>query len=127
MTSLICWRLFRPQTAASKAAFAIKSATMRHGRSGALAFCLAFDYVTTRSDHQKYSPMRTTLPIRVKKFIGVFFIVLLVVVYSLVAVAIASATLANAPWYAHMLYFMFSGVLWIVPAMVIIKWMSTES
>ena len=56
-----------------------------------------------------------------------FFIVILVIVYALVAVAIASATLANAPWYAHMLYFMFSGVLWVVPAMVIIKWMSTES
>ena len=100
---------------------------MRHGPVGPLAFCCAIDYVTSRSDHEKSFFMRTTLPIRVKKFIGVFFIVLLVVVYSLVAVAIASATLANAPWYAHMLYFMFSGILWIVPAMAIIKWMSTES
>ena len=71
--------------------------------------------------------MRTTLPTRAKKFIGVFFIVLLVIVYALVAVAIASATLATAPWYAHMMYFAFSGVLWVLPAMVIIKWMSTES
>jgi len=71
--------------------------------------------------------MRTTLPLRAKKMIGMFLIVLLVVVYALIAVAIAAATLANAPWYAHMLYFMFSGVLWIVPAMVIIKWMAKES
>ena len=71
--------------------------------------------------------MRMTLPLRVKKLIGMFFIVLLVIVYALVAVAIASATLANAPWYAHMLYFLFSGFLWVIPAMVIIKWMSTES
>ena len=71
--------------------------------------------------------MRTTLPIRAKKMIGMFFIILLVIVYALVAVAIATAVLATAPWYAHTLYFMFSGVLWIVPAMVIIKWMSTES
>lgn len=71
--------------------------------------------------------MRTTLPLRVKKMIGMFFIVLLVIVYALVAVAIASATLANAPWYAHLLYFGFSGFLWVLPAMVIIKWMSTES
>ena len=49
------------------------------------------------------------------------------IVYALIAVAVASATLANAPWYAHMAYFAFSGVLWIVPAMVIIKWMSTET
>lgn len=71
--------------------------------------------------------MRTTLPIRIKKMIGMFFIVLLVIVYALIAVAVASATLANAPWYAHMLYFAFSGILWILPAMVIIKWMSTET
>ncbi len=71
--------------------------------------------------------MRTTLPIRARKFIGTIFIIVLVLVYAVVAVAVASATLAEAPWYAHALYFMFSGVLWVVPAMVIIKWMSTEN
>lgn len=84
-------------------------------------------YTSGKFKPQPRPTMRTTLPIRVKKMIGMFFIVILVIVYALVAVAIASATLANAPWYAHMLYFMFSGVLWVVPAMVIIKWMSTES
>ena len=68
--------------------------------------------------------MRTTLPMRARKFIGVFFIVALVLVYALAAVAVATATLATAPWYAHALYFLFSGVLWVVPAMVIIKWMA---
>ena len=71
--------------------------------------------------------MRTTLPLRAKKMIGMILIVVLVCVYALVAVAIASATLATAPWWAHMLYFAFSGFLWVLPAMVIIKWMSTES
>ncbi|MEL7229494.1 MAG: DUF2842 domain-containing protein [Pseudomonadota bacterium] len=71
--------------------------------------------------------MRTTLPIRFKKMIGMILIVILVCVYSLVAVAVATVAIPNAPWYAHMLYFGFSGVLWIIPAMVIIKWMSTES
>lgn len=71
--------------------------------------------------------MRTTLPLRLKKMIGMFLIIALVIVYALVAVAIATATLSQAPWYAHALYFAFSGVLWIVPAMIIIKWMATES
>jgi len=57
---------------------------------------------------------------------GTIFIVVLVLVYAVVAVAVASATLAKAPWYAHMLYFMFSGFLWVMPAMVIIKWMLRE-
>lgn len=70
--------------------------------------------------------MRTTLPPRVRKFIGTIFIIILVVVYALVAVSIASATLANAPWYAHTLYFLFSGVLWVVPAMILIKWMAKQ-
>ncbi len=71
--------------------------------------------------------MRTTLPLRVKKLIGTFFLIILVVVYALAAVAIASATLADAPWYAHLAYFAFSGILWVVPAMVIIKWMSKDT
>ena len=68
--------------------------------------------------------MRTTLPPRVRKFIGTILIIVLVIVYALVAVAVASATIANAPWYAHALFFMFSGVLWILPAMWLIKWMA---
>ncbi|MEE9375545.1 MAG: DUF2842 domain-containing protein [Rhizobiaceae bacterium] len=71
--------------------------------------------------------MKTTLSLRTKKFIGTFFIIILVVLYALVAVAIASAILADAPWYAHLAYFGLSGVLWVVPAMVIIKWMATPS
>ena len=68
--------------------------------------------------------MRTTLSQRFRKLMGTVFIVLLVVIYALVAVAVASAILANAPWYAQALFFLFSGVLWILPAMGIIKWMA---
>lgn len=71
--------------------------------------------------------MRTTLPLRVKKMIGLFLILALIFIYAIVAVTIAGATLANAPWYAHMLYFAFSGILWVVPAAIIIKWMETVS
>jgi len=70
--------------------------------------------------------MRTTLPPRLRKFIGTIFLIILVVVYALTAVTVASATLAHAPWYAQALYFLFSGVLWFVPAMVLIKWMAKE-
>ncbi|HEV7434144.1 MAG TPA: DUF2842 domain-containing protein, partial [Pseudorhizobium sp.] len=31
---------------------------------------------------------------------------------------------ANYPWWVHLLYFFFSGLLWILPAMLIIKWMA---
>ncbi|MEM1038599.1 MAG: DUF2842 domain-containing protein [Pseudomonadota bacterium] len=70
--------------------------------------------------------MRTTLPIRVKKLIGGMLLVVLVFAYSLAAVSLASATIATSPWYIHLAFFFVGGFLWILPAMVIIKWMSTE-
>lgn len=60
-----------------------------------------------------------------KKLIGTFALVALVVLYALIATAIATAQLAESPWWAHMLYFFFTGILWVVPAMFIIKWMLT--
>jgi RsiW-degrading membrane proteinase PrsW (M82 family) len=63
----------------------------------------------------------------VKKLIGTVGIVTLVIVYALVATAIATARLADSPWWVHALYFLFTGLLWVVPAMFIIKWMATPS
>lgn len=67
------------------------------------------------------------LSTRRKKFLGIFFIVGLVLIYSIVAVTVAAAVLNSAPWYAHALYFGFSGVMWVLPAALIIKWMVTDS
>ena len=64
------------------------------------------------------------MPIRLKKFIGMILLVSLVAIYSIVAVMIASAQLAQSHWSVHLAYFAFSGLLWVVPAMVIIKWMA---
>ena len=68
--------------------------------------------------------MRLTPTIR--KIMSVFFLVILVTVYALLAVTIAAAVLGNAPWYAQAMFFFTTGVLWIVPAMFIIKWASQE-
>ncbi|MBX4964386.1 DUF2842 domain-containing protein [Rhizobium binae] len=64
------------------------------------------------------------MPDRLRKFIGTILIIVLVLVYALVANTIAVATLGNAPWWGHLLYFLLTGLLWILPAMVIIKWMA---
>ncbi len=63
------------------------------------------------------------MPIRLRKFIGMLLIVTLVVLYAIIATAVASAFLAKSPWYVHLAYFLLSGVLWIVPAMLVITWM----
>lgn len=64
------------------------------------------------------------MPPRLRSFIGTILIIILVLLYALVATTIASLMLAQSPWWVHLLYFLFSGLLWILPAMLIIKWMA---
>lgn len=64
------------------------------------------------------------MSVRARKLVGMVALVVLVVVYALVAVAIAVANLSDSSSMVHLAYFFFSGLLWIVPAMFIIKWMA---
>lgn len=64
------------------------------------------------------------MPLRLKKFIGTILIVILVSLYAVLATTIATLTLSSSPWYVHLLYFLLTGVLWILPAMLIIRWMA---
>jgi hypothetical protein len=66
------------------------------------------------------------MPVRLKKLIGTILLVLLVVVYSLLATMIAVAQLSQSGPIAHLLFFLIGGLVWILPAMVIIKWMVSE-
>lgn len=61
---------------------------------------------------------------RLRSFIGTILIIILVIVYALAATTFATLLLGTAPWWVHFLYFLISGLLWILPAMVIIKWMA---
>ncbi|WP_137113832.1 DUF2842 domain-containing protein [Mesorhizobium sp. GR13] len=63
------------------------------------------------------------MPIRLKKLIGTVLLVALVVIYSLLATAIAVARLGDSGPVVHLLFFLISGLLWILPAMLLIKWM----
>ena len=62
------------------------------------------------------------MPIRLKKLIGTILLVALVIVYALVATTVAAARLAESGPAVHLAFF-FTGILWIVPAMGIIKWL----
>ncbi|MBX9451481.1 MAG: DUF2842 domain-containing protein [Mesorhizobium sp.] len=63
------------------------------------------------------------MPVRLKKLIGTVLLVLLVAVYAILATIIAVAQLAESGPLVHLAYFFFTGLLWVLPAMVIIKWM----
>ena len=66
------------------------------------------------------------MPIRLKKLIGTFLLVALVIVYALLATMIAVAQLSQSGPLVHFAFFLFSGLLWVLPAMAIIKWMMVE-
>lgn len=66
------------------------------------------------------------MPIRLKKLIGTVLLVALVVVYAVVAMIVAVAQLSESGPLAHLLFFLFSGLLWVLPAMGIIKWLLVE-
>ncbi len=63
------------------------------------------------------------MPIRLKKLIGTILLVALVIVYALVATMVAVAQLSESGPLVHLAFFLFSGILWILPAMGIIKWL----
>ena len=67
------------------------------------------------------------MPVRIKKLIGTVLLVLLVIVYALVATTVAVAQLAESGPVVHLAFFFLSGLLWVLPAMWIIKWMVTPS
>lgn len=61
--------------------------------------------------------------VRLRKFIGMVALVALVVVYAILSTAIAVAQLADAGPLMHLAYYFLTGLLWIIPAMFIIRWM----
>ncbi|MDQ6434580.1 DUF2842 domain-containing protein [Mesorhizobium sp. LHD-90] len=67
------------------------------------------------------------MPIRLKKLIGAILLVALVVVYAVVATIVAVAQLAQSGPLAHFAFFLIGGLVWILPAMGIIKWMMLPS
>jgi len=66
------------------------------------------------------------MPLRLKKLIGMFLLVALVIIYALVASIFAVAQLSESGPWVHFLFFLLSGLLWVLPAMGIIKWLMLE-
>jgi hypothetical protein len=66
------------------------------------------------------------MPIRLKKLIGCILLVVLVIVYAIAATLVAVARLSESGPLLQFLFFLFSGVLWVLPAMGIIKWLIIE-
>ncbi len=66
------------------------------------------------------------MPVRLKKLLGTFVLLALVIVYAIFATDYASLYLGDAPGYVHLMYFLVTGLLWVVPAVFLIRWMERE-
>ena len=64
------------------------------------------------------------MSIRQRKLIGAVALIVLVVAWSLVAMALAQTVLTSISGLVATIYYVVAGLGWILPAMPLIKWMS---
>ena len=64
------------------------------------------------------------MPIRLRKLIGAVLLFALVIVWALVAMALAQAPLIRDNAIASVAYYVIAGLGWVLPAMPIVAWMS---
>jgi glucan phosphoethanolaminetransferase (alkaline phosphatase superfamily) len=64
------------------------------------------------------------VPARLRSLIGTLLLIALVAVYALVASAVAVTQLAESSAWVHLAFFAASGLVWVLPAMLIIWWMA---
>ena len=62
--------------------------------------------------------------IRTRKLIGAFGLLVLVTVWSLVAMTLAQSALTNINGLVAVIYYVVAGLGWVLPAMLLVKWMS---
>jgi len=60
---------------------------------------------------------------RSKKFIGVFVLLIGVMVYAFAVLTIGQIRMVEAGPLAQLAFFAFFGLIWIVPAALLIRWM----
>jgi hypothetical protein len=66
----------------------------------------------------------TAMPIRLRKFIGAIALFGLVIVWALVAMALAQVPAVHDSMIASIAYYVIAGIGWVLPAMPIVAWMS---
>jgi hypothetical protein len=62
--------------------------------------------------------------IRTRKLIGTVGLLALVMVWSLVAMALAQSALTSVSGWVATIYYIVAGLGWVLPAMLLVKWMA---
>jgi hypothetical protein len=64
------------------------------------------------------------MPIRLRKLIGAFALIALVVIWALVAMALAQSPAIKANGLVEVIYYVVAGLGWVLPGMLLVRWMS---
>jgi len=64
------------------------------------------------------------MPIRLRKLLGAFALIVLVLTWALVAMALAQSPVIRANGIVETIYYVVAGLGWVLPAMPLVKWMS---
>jgi hypothetical protein len=64
------------------------------------------------------------MSMRTRKFVGAIALLTLVMVWGLVAMALAQSVLTDINGFVATLYYVVAGLGWVLPAMPLIAWMS---
>lgn len=63
------------------------------------------------------------MPMRVRKFIGAIGLLVLLCVYALLAMSLGASQVVGSSTLMQVSYFLVAGLLWIIPAGLIVRWM----
>jgi len=63
------------------------------------------------------------MSVRTRKLIGTVVLLVFLMLYAWVVVAIGVGRITEAPGYAQFAYFLVAGLLWVIPAGLLIRWM----
>ena len=66
----------------------------------------------------------TAMRLRSRKFVGAIALFVLVIVWALVAMALAQSPAIRDNSVASVVYYIVAGLGWVVPAMPLVRWMS---
>jgi len=61
--------------------------------------------------------------VRTRKLVGTILLLIFVAVYVAVAVLVGARHIVSAPAWVEFAYFLAAGLLWVIPAGLLIRWM----
>ena len=63
------------------------------------------------------------MTIRIRKLIGTVALLVLVALWSLIAMALSQSVLTDINGFVAAIYYVVAGLGWVLPAMLLVKWM----